>query len=182
MLTDAGLINTGVGGSLGGGGGSAIYTGGVDPTGGGVGETASGVEGKTTNNVGDPVCTSGAYSGERCDLDIVNTDAMWAVPYSNGTVVLVHGLQIESPNQTNAGGVGDSGAPVCSYVDAGLIRARGIISTGDLDTQTLCTGVLTKGNNPNSQPRICTWRIFAPDINTILSPAHFSNVALNLEP
>ena len=179
---DAGLINTGVNGSLGGGGARAIYTGGVDPKGNGLLEKAAGIDGATKNVVGDKVCTSGAYSGEICNLTITSTNATWKVLYSDGTVVVVTGLRIKNPGGGNAAGGGDSGGPVYSYVNAGLVAARGIISTGVGGTKTKCTGVLHFANNPHLAERTCYSQIYVPDINAILRSPFFPKIALNLEP
>jgi hypothetical protein len=179
---DAGLINTGMNGSVGGGGGRTIYTGGVDPKGNGLLEKAAGIDGSTKNFVGNTVCTSGAYSGEICGLKIENTNATWRVLYSDGTVVVVHGLLIKNPKGTNAAGQGDSGGPVYSYANAGLVAARGIISTGVGGTTTQCTGVLHLGNNPHLKERTCYSQIYVPDINAILSSPFFPKIALNLQP
>jgi hypothetical protein len=181
LTQDAALIDLGVDGSVGGGGGSAIYTGGVDPTGNGYLEMTAGVDGTVTNEPGDPVCTSGAYSGEICNLTIEDTGVLESVTYADGTQVLIPMLQIENPNLTNAAGQGDSGGPVYSYVNAGLVAARGTITKGDPDTETVCTGVLFVGNNTN-QPRQCYWTIFAPDINQTLVSPFLPPIALNNEP
>jgi hypothetical protein len=183
LTQDAGLINLDTNGSPLGGGGNAIYTGLVDPAGTtGFGEMSAGVDGATPNMANDSVCTSGAYSGEICGLTIVNTTATWVVSYADGTTVVLTGLQIENPNHTSAAGQGDSGGPVYSYVNAGLVAARGTISAGDPPTATACTGVLYFANNPNNPPRACFWRIFAPDINQILTSPLLPGIALNNEP
>lgn len=179
---DAGLINLGVNGSLGGGGGRAIYTGTVDPKGHGLLERSAGIDGATQNSVGDKVCTSGSYSGEICGLTIMNTNASWRVAYSDGTVATVTGLQIKNPKGTNAAGQGDSGGPVYSYVNAGLVAARGIISSGVNGTKTQCTGVLHPANNTHFPPRTCYSQIYVPDVNAILRSPSLPRVALNREP
>jgi hypothetical protein len=167
-----------------GGDGNAIYTGLVDPTGvSGFGEMSAGLDGTVTNHDGDTdVCTSGAYSGEICGLTIEDTNATWIVQYSDGTEVQITGLQIENPNLTNAAGQGDSGGPVYSYVNAGLVAARGIISAGAPGAGTACTGVLYFRNDPSGSPRACFSTIYAPDINQILSDPLLPGTALNNEP
>ena len=69
-----------------------------------------------------------------------------------------------------------------SYVNAGLIAARGIISAGTSITSASapCTGILYFRNNPNNPPRKCFWRIYAPDVNQILSDPLLPRIALNL--
>jgi hypothetical protein len=186
LTEDAGLINLDANGSPFGGDGNAIYTGLVDPTGvSGFGEMSAGIDGTLTNQDGDTdVCTSGAYSGEICGLTIENTQAAWTITYNDGTEVIIIGLQIQNPNKTNAAGQGDSGGPVYSYVNAGLVAARGIISAiGVASGQTTgCTGVLYFRNDPNNSARICSSVVFAPDINQILSDPLLPGTALNNEP
>lgn len=182
LTLDAGLINLGTNGSPFGGDGNSIYTGQVDPAGTGFLEMSAGLDGMTANNVGDTVCTSGAYSGEICGLDITSTDADWVINYGDVEAVVV-GLQIENPSQASAAGQGDSGGPIYSYVNAGLVAARGTVSAGDVaNAQALCTGVLYSGNNPNNPPRLCSWRIFAPDINQIVDSPFLPATVLNNEP
>ena len=94
----------------------------------------------------------------------------------------VTGLEIEKPNHKNAAGDGDSGGPVYSYVNAGLVAARGIISGGPGSTNTACTGVLYFRNDPTNALRECSWTVFGPDINQILSDPLLPKTALNPEP
>lgn len=178
---DAALIDTGMNGSLGGGGGRAIYTGGVDPTGNGHLEMTAGIDGAVPNQAGDDVCTSGAYSGEICSLVIEQTGVLRTITYDDGTQAVIPMLQIENPNLTNAAGQGDSGGPVYSYVNAGLVGARGTISEGDPNAETVCTGVLFVGNNTN-KPRQCYSTIYVPDINSTLASPFLPPIALNNEP
>jgi hypothetical protein len=182
LTLDAGLIDTGTNGSPLGGNGNAIYTGQVDPTGVGTFEMTAGVDGFVDNNVGDDdVCTSGSYSGEICGLDITSTNVMWPVNYGDVEAV-VTGIEVTNPNGTNAAGEGDSGGPIYSYVNAGLVAARGIISTGDPDSPAPCTGVLYRANNPDNPPRQCTSVIWGPDIEEILNSPFMPTTALNDEP
>jgi hypothetical protein len=73
--------------------------------------------------------------------------------------------------------------PIYSYVNAGLVAARGTVSAGDVaNAQAQCTGVIYPGNNPNNPPRLCSWRIFAPDINQIVDSPFLPATVLNNEP
>lgn len=181
LTEDAGLINTGVNGSPLGGNGNAIYTGQVDPTGVGTLEMTAGLDGLATNEVGDEVCTSGAYSGEICGLEITDTAVQWVVDYGD-LAAIVTGLEVTNPNGTNAAGEGDSGGPIYSYVNAGLVAARGTISSADADFPAPCTGVLTRADNPDNPPRQCASVIMGPDINNIVSSSFMPATALNNEP
>ena len=183
MGIDTGLINLNEEGSLGGGNGKTIYTGGVDPTGAGVREMTAGVDGAARSQIGDPVCTSGAYSGQICGLSVENTNVTWDIPFSKMTVE-VTGLEIESSpfRRTNAAGHGDSGGPVYSVVNAGLVQARGAISKGVDDKFAVCTGVKHLLNNPHLAPRVCWWAIYVVPITSILNSVKLPRIALNNEP
>ncbi|MEU4744895.1 hypothetical protein AB0G02_31145 [Actinosynnema sp. NPDC023658] len=94
------------------------------------------VLGASTNRSGDFVCTSGAFSGARCNIRAQAT----------GQVINVGGfgqvrdiVRAEQQDRQNAGG------------------------NGDQANWVTCTGV---PNGPNSDPnaRHCSWRIFYPDV------------------
>jgi hypothetical protein len=127
-----------------GGSGAGIYTKGTPS-----GYSAARVTGWGVNRVGDFVCTSGAFSGELCDIEI--TDVHAEVPTSAGTFVeMAEGEQIQLKS---AAGQGDSGGPVFSWDTDDTVTARGLVAAGDPDTRTLCTGI-----DPSN--RICSWRIY----------------------
>ncbi|MFI9825855.1 hypothetical protein ACIHFC_36595 [Streptomyces sp. NPDC052013] len=106
------------------------------------------VRGFSTSNVGDRVCTSGAFSGLRCDISVTSiTSAVWAKNHWVKNLV-------EARRQigTNAVGDGDSGGPVEQFAGDGLggIYAKGIILAGDDSQPAPCTGI------PTSPTRTCT--------------------------
>ena len=117
--------------------GYAIYTGAVDQTGAGQGETAALIAGAGDVKYGDLVFTSGAFSGERGSLRVTNV----SMPTNAGTVEMI---QLEHTTSTEAAaGGGDSGGPVYRYDSAtGNVVALGTISSGDPTKETFsCPGV-----------------------------------------
>jgi hypothetical protein len=124
----------------------------------GVNEFSNPVTGASTNHVGDYICTSGAFSGTRCNIKITEVDE---AVYLAGNW---YGLQVEAEQQadTNAAGQGDSGGPVFRVnADPTTVSARGTITGGDGGTVVPCTGDTSGG-------RICTWRIYYADIASAL--------------
>ena len=116
------------------------------------------------------ICTSGSFSGERCDglVDSVDQLTLSFGPVSSGLVdELVFATQIAGEN---LGGTGDSGGPVFSYrVDLRHIRARGILSGASLldsisgiDFRAPCTGDIGPG-------RICSRRLSYSTIQNSMS-------------
>ena len=86
------------------------------------------VSGTGANNIGDTVCTSGANSGEHCNLVIVN-DAL-SVQCVAGYTYPCTMIRAAQQNGGVAIAHGDSGGPV--YVkNATSVVARGVISQGD---------------------------------------------------
>ncbi len=118
----------------------------------GSGEYTNPVAGRHFNNVGDFVCTSGAYSGTRCNILVLETGATETFTLKDGTSVTYNRLALtEQQDDLNAGGHGDSGGPVYE-VDADNFRvwAKGTI-TGMLNPgHSDCTGV------PESKDRSCS--------------------------
>jgi hypothetical protein len=116
------------------------------------------VAGTAANNVGDYMCTLGAFSGTRCDVVVQGIDEYrytttgWMGPL----------VRAEQAQHTNAAGHGDSGGPVISLTgpDWTLLMANGTISLGDPNTQVGCTGETN---------RSCYWRIWYADINRTLN-------------
>jgi hypothetical protein len=134
--------------------GPYIYTGDVDPSGAGVGETFTIVDGSGSTELGDLLCTSGGFSGERCGLVVTETDTR-----ESG---IRHLHELEQVAGRNAGGEGDSGGPVYSKNPDGSVQARATITSGDGTTQVACTGYAPPG-------RRCFWRIWVSDLPTAMS-------------
>lgn len=82
--------------------------------------TLSTVKNWATNWVGDPVCSSGAFYGERCGT-VYNDNATNLL---DGAYVPV--IRVASPAGTFMGGEGDSGGPMFKTVTGG-VQARGIL-------------------------------------------------------
>ncbi len=109
--------------------------------------------GTATNNVGDQVCTSGAFDGQVCGIVIRNTDQTRCITESWGTFCVDH-LVAASPDNSSkvAAGQGDSGGPVYSYSGSDLL-ARGMID--QIADLVSCTSVPTGTSN-----RLCGNKVF----------------------
>ncbi|KFE61990.1 S1 family peptidase [Hyalangium minutum] len=131
-----------------------IYDGGV-----GVGEFTKGVAGASRNYVGNWVCTSGSFSGARCNIMVTNVGIYW-----NDITTYRYGPMVEAEEQSHefAAGPGDSGGPVFSLSStAGMVVAKGTISAGDPGgAPASCT---------DSARTDCSYRIVYPDIKDLLS-------------
>jgi hypothetical protein len=80
------------------------------------------VAGATASIVGGWVCTSGAATGEHCNVKITATN------------VLVNGVktvQVKEQGGLTAAGKGDSGGPVVATLFGGKVNAKGTISFGN---------------------------------------------------
>jgi hypothetical protein len=128
--------------------GGRIYDGGV-----GVGEFSKPVAAAWDSFPGLWLCTSGSYSGARCNIVIravnewINTNAGWMGPLTRA----------EHVNRQSAAGQGDSGGPVFALTsDYSRVIAVGTISAGDVGgAAAACTGI---------QGRLCSWRIWFADV------------------
>lgn len=123
----------------------------------GTGEFTNPVLGRHFNNVGDFICTSGAYSGTRCNIKIVETGVTQTFTKSDSTKVTFSRLALaEQQDDLNAGGNGDSGGPVLEVgSDPTTVWAKGILTGNDpTNASATCTGV------PASSTRKCSWRIW----------------------
>jgi len=127
-----------------------IYDGGV-----GTGEFSKPVVGAAHSFVGDWLCTSGAYSGARCNEQVKAVNQTIYVGYYITQLVMA-----EQVDHTNAVGNGDSGGPVFSlyWADYNKVIAKGTNTAIDTSTQVPCTGVPTGGG------RICAWRFYYVDV------------------
>jgi hypothetical protein len=132
----------------------SIYDGGV-----GTGEFLKGVVGYSQNYIGNWVCTSGSFSGARCNIMVTNLNIYWQdrTTYTYGPMV-----EAEEQSQQSAAGPGDSGGPVFSLATTeGDVIAKGTISGGDsYDNPATCTGDTSRTG--------CSYRIFYPDIKRLL--------------
>ncbi|GGK11676.1 hypothetical protein GCM10010124_00380 [Pilimelia terevasa] len=135
--------------------GGRIYDGGV-----GVGEFSKPVTGYHYSYAGQWVCTSGSYSGARCDIRVVNTNNwIWV-----GTGWFAPMTRAEHVLGQSAGGNGDSGGPIFDLTaDWSKVYAVGTLSAGDPGAApATCTGV------PSSATRRCSSRIwFAPVVDSL---------------
>lgn len=123
------------------------------------GQTAIAVNGEGGSAVGESMCTSGAFSGQRCSVIVKATNLTIRMCDNNGQncVTVSDEVRAEQSNYTNAGGNGDSGGPVY-HAQSGGANAAGTLSAYDPTTEVACTG------DPTSSTRKCGWRIYYPDI------------------
>ncbi|MFD4377680.1 hypothetical protein [Streptomyces sp. NPDC058486] len=132
----------------------SIFRGGYSST------STSLVKNWASNWPGDPVCSSGASTGEHC-----------GTVYDDGDVVTLHGanvgvIQVAAPSGQIMGGQGDSGGPMFKKVTGG-VQARGILLGPDLATgsSTYSCG----STDPNVGLIQCSrWINYVP-ISTILN-------------
>ncbi|GAA0412033.1 hypothetical protein GCM10009530_75740 [Microbispora corallina] len=133
----------------------------------GGGEYTNPVAGRHFNHPGDYVCTSGAYSGTRCGIEIVDTNVTQTFFLGGKPVGPFNRLVLaEQVDGANAGGNGDSGGPVIEVdpVDTSKVWAKGIFTGLDAGgSPVACTGV------PTSASRQCSWRIWYTSIAQILN-------------
>lgn len=144
--------------------GNRIYAQGVDQSGGGANEINRVVRGVNSPVVGDLDCTSGGFSGERCNIKVVNIN----VTINAGGNIFQRMIQAEQTNHTNAAGNGDSGGPFYKRNSDGTVLATGIISAIDGSVAVKCTGV------PTGPGRTCSWRMFAGQVALALSNLNMS--------
>lgn len=126
-----------------------IYDGGV-----GTGELTKLVVGSSRSRVGDFLCTSGAFSGSRCNIRVQAINQTISVGY-----LIFQAVMAEQIDRTNAAGNGDSGGPVLSLsADPNKVIAKGTITAIDSFAPAPCTGVPAGGG------RTCSWRMFSIDV------------------
>lgn len=129
--------------------GSRIFTGGV-----GSGETTKGVNGAAHSYVGDWICDSGAYSGERCGIQVVAVNETVNVGY-----LIYRLVKAEKVDHTAAVGNGDSGGPVYAENGSSGAIAKGTNTAIDGSVEQPCTGIPTDPGR-----RICSWRFWYVDV------------------
>ncbi|MFC7385922.1 chymotrypsin family serine protease [Sphaerisporangium rhizosphaerae] len=113
-------------------------------------EFSNPVIGTTSSYVGLWVCTSGAYSGTNCSIQVQQVGVTINVGYLiTGTV------RAEQSAHTNAVGQGDSGGSVEVVNPSNTLQvyAAGVNTAIDGSTAVACTGYVTSG-------RTCAWRMY----------------------
>ncbi|MFG1878441.1 hypothetical protein ACGFIV_26695 [Sphaerisporangium sp. NPDC049003] len=113
-------------------------------------EFANPVVGTSSSYVGLWVCTSGAYSGTNCSIQVQQVGVTINVGYLiTGTV------RAEQSAHTNAVGQGDSGGSVevVNPANTAQVFAAGVNTAIDGGTAVTCTGYVTSG-------RTCAWRMY----------------------
>ncbi|MFG1917107.1 hypothetical protein [Micromonospora sp. NPDC048898] len=156
---------------LNGSGGGRVFNNSTDAAGNVVSEFNNQVIGATASQVGNWVCTSGAYSGTRCSIQVKARNLCINVR-NFGTVC--GQVQAENTTRTNAVGQGDSGGPVEIVNAANTLQ---VWATGtntaidDTNTSVACTGYVPTG-------RVCAWRFYYEDIFSGMAGVGASGVVL----
>jgi hypothetical protein len=112
------------------------------------------VAGDAENHSGDYVCTSGAFDGQICNLEIHDLNqTVWTCDQNLNCFYVQDVADAWNPNNSSAVGVGDgdSGGPVYSYNGSGNALARGMIDSGGSGTEVSCTS-----NPPGMSGRVCS--------------------------
>lgn len=118
------------------------------------------VVGQAASFKGDWVCTSGSYSGVRCNMRVTNPNA-----YPGGQSFRV--VEVATVDGSNAAGKGDSGGSVFALAtNTSQVIAKGLISSADKNTLTTCTGV--------TGTRTCYATIYYVSIADALNTFHIS--------
>jgi hypothetical protein len=134
--------------------GGNVYNNATDANGNVVSEFSNPVVGAQSSQVGNFVCTSGAYSGTRCSIQVKLRDQCLA-----GVCGLV---KAEQTAHQNAAGSGDSGGPVEMVNPNNLnqVYATGTLTMIDsVNAKVPCTGYVVTN-------RTCAWRLWYVDIFT----------------
>ncbi|MEU7613809.1 hypothetical protein [Micromonospora sp. NPDC049204] len=156
---------------LNGSGGGRVFNNSTNAAGQVVSEFNNQVIGATASQVGNWVCTSGAYSGTRCSIQVKARNLCINVR-NFGTVC--GQVQAENTTRTNAVGQGDSGGPVEIVNAANTLQ---VWATGtntaidDTNTSVACTGYVPTG-------RTCAWRFYYEDIFSGMAGVGASGVVL----
>lgn len=111
------------------------------------------------------VCTSGAVTGQHCQIRIVAVNQAIKVKGENGFYPIFGLVRAEHVTKAPAAGVGDSGGPVVAQdaipADFLLVYPLGTITAVDPGSQATC--------GPTQLPSLCSWRVYYADINTALT-------------
>jgi hypothetical protein len=124
-----------------------------------VSEFSNPVIGSVASQVGNFVCSSGAYSGTRCSIRVVARNLCINV---TGVGLVCNQVRAEQIAHTNAAGNGDSGGPVeiVNPNNTTQVSATGTFTAFDATNTTVpCTGYVPSGGG-----RSCAWRIYYEDI------------------
>ncbi|WP_410821463.1 hypothetical protein [Micromonospora sp. 050-3] len=156
---------------LSGASGGRVFNNSTDANGNVVSEFSNQVIGASASQVGNWVCTSGAYSGTRCSIQVKARNLCINVRDFGQVCGQV---QAENTTRTNAVGQGDSGGPVEIVNAANTLQ---VWATGtntaidDTNTSTACTGYRPTG-------RVCAWRFYYEDIFSGMAGVGASGVVL----
>ncbi|MEU7961822.1 hypothetical protein [Micromonospora humida] len=156
---------------LSGASGGRVFNNSTDANGAVVSEFSNQVIGAQASQVGNFVCTSGAYSGTRCSIQVKARNLCINVR-DFGTVC--GQVQAESTTRTNAVGQGDSGGPVEIVNPANTLQVWATGTNTAIDdggAATACTGYRPTG-------RVCAWRMYYEDIFSGLAGVGASGVIL----
>ncbi|RCG31411.1 hypothetical protein DQ384_11945 [Sphaerisporangium album] len=126
------------------------------------------VIGTFSSYVGLWVCTSGAYSGTNCSIQVQQVGVTINVGY-----LIYNTVRAEQSAHTNAVGQGDSGGSVevINASNTSQVYAAGVNTAIDTSTAVPCTGYVTSG-------RTCAWRMYyAPWANATTA---FPGIAITL--
>lgn len=136
-----------------------------------VSEFSNQVIGASASQVGNWVCTSGAYSGTRCSIQVKARNLCINVRDFGQVCGQV---QAENTTGTNAVGQGDSGGPVEIVNSANTLQVWATGTNTAIDdtfTSTACTGYVKAG-------RVCAWRFYYEDIFSGMAGVGASGVVL----
>ncbi|MER6945934.1 hypothetical protein ABT294_18065 [Nonomuraea sp. NPDC000554] len=123
-------------------------------------EFSNPVIGTSSSYVGLWVCTSGAYTGTSCSIQVQQTGVTINVGY-----LIFNTVRAEQSAHAIAVGQGDSGGPVevINASNTAQVYAAGTNTAIDTSTSVPCTGYVTSG-------RTCAWRMYyAPWSNAVSS-------------
>lgn len=123
-------------------------------------EFSNRVIGATQSFVGNFICSSGAYSGTRCNSRVVATNQTINTGY-----LIFETVRAEQQDRQAAIGNGDSGGPSFAVAsDNTKVIAKGTHTAIDLSTARPCTGSPSVVNG-----RQCAWRFWYVDVTRSLS-------------
>lgn len=115
--------------------------------------TLKNVGGATAPAVNQTVCTSGARSGEHCNLTVSATGVTWGCVGATCTGFISRAADLSA---VIAGG--DSGGPVYAYRSDGRVGARGVMSAGQYERPC----------GPTAEPAVCQAYAYSVSIVRIL--------------
>jgi hypothetical protein len=137
-----------------------VYNNTTDASGNVVSEFSNPVVGAQASQSENFVCTSGAYSGTRCSIQVKERDQC-AIIGGIGGVAACGLVRAEHTAQQNATGSGDSGGPV---VMVNPNNNSQMIATGTISGHLPATTVPCTGYVPSGPTRRCGWMLYYEDI------------------